>query len=93
MSDARDALGHAHTLAVATRSLDEVRLLGSVENMTAQLNAIVSLAEHALGSLIEGDPMRDDLLEVRTAARMAIARLDQLGASARFTPTLRLVGD
>lgn len=91
MSQARDPRGHAQVLAAAMRSIDEMRLLGSVDNVTVQLTAIVTLAEDALDSLPVGDPMRDDLVEVRTAARLAIARLEELGASTRAKPAVRLV--
>lgn len=51
--------------------------------------SILRIVEIALAGLAAEDPMREDLLEIRAAAELAIAKAEELVASASSAPVLR----
>ena len=73
-------------LATAPGTDHLVRTMHLLEDDVASILRIVDIA---LGSVAAGDPVRDDLLEIRTAAQLAVAKTEQLVATASSTPLLR----
>jgi hypothetical protein len=63
-----------------------VRTMHLLEDDVASILRTVDLA---LANLAPGDPVRDDLLEIRTAALLAVAKTEQLVATASSAPLLR----
>jgi hypothetical protein len=72
----RSALPHAEHLVEATHDLE------------GQLISILAIADLAIAELAAGDPAREDLLEIRRAAELAIAKAEKLVERAAWFPAL-----
>jgi hypothetical protein len=57
---------------------EEMLIIGGVNAVVAQLLAILTLADTAQKACADHDPVREDLTEIRNAARLAIVRLERL---------------
>jgi len=59
-----------------------VLISGGVHQLEDDIVAILGIVETALAVLAEGDPVRADLEEIRTAARIAVTKTEALAARA-----------
>jgi hypothetical protein len=59
-----------------------VLISGGVHQVEDDIMAILGIVETALAALADGDPVRADLEEIRTAARIAVTKTEALAARA-----------
>lgn len=57
-------------------------LISGVHQLEDDIIAILGIVETALAALGDGDPLRADLEEIRTAARIAVTKTEALAAHA-----------
>jgi hypothetical protein len=67
------------------------QLARGVQQLEGEIAAIQSIIEVALEAIGEDDPIRQDLEEIRTAARLAVAKAGILAQRTRATPFLRAI--
>ena len=67
------------------------QLARGVQQLEGELAAILSIIDGALEAFDEDDPIRQDLEEMRTAARLAVAKAELLVQRTRAEPFLRAV--
>ena len=75
-------------IALANAPADLVR---NVDQLEGEVTAILSIVDIALGALRIDDGLREDLEEIRKAATLAIARIEQFRERTRRRSQLRLV--
>lgn len=59
-----------------------VLISGGVDQLEDDIIAILAIVETALACLADGDPVREDLEEIRNAARIAVTKAGALAAHA-----------
>jgi len=64
-------------------------LLETAQLIDDDVASIIARVDLVLASLPASDPLREDLLEIRTAAQLAVAKTEQLLASVSFVPLRR----
>jgi hypothetical protein len=82
------AIEHA-MLRVETDGTEQ--LARGVQQLGGEITAILSIIDVALEAFAEGDPIRQDLEEMRAAAQLAVAKADALAKRTRAKPLLRAV--
>jgi hypothetical protein len=66
-------------------------LVRNVDDLEGEILAIQSIIGIALGALRDDDQIREDLEEIRTAAEIAIDKIEQFRERAARRPRLRAV--
>ena len=82
------AIEHAIMLA-ETQGTDH--LVHGVQQLEGEITAIMSFIDVALEAFSTDDPLRADLEEMRSAAKLAVAKAGMLAQRATAKPLLRAV--
>ena len=65
------------------------QMLRTMHLLEDDVASLLRLVEIAVAGLAAGDPLLEDLLEIRDAAEKAVTKTENLVASASFVPLLR----
>jgi hypothetical protein len=66
-------------------------LVRNVDDLEGEIMAIQTIVGIALGALCEDDQLREDLSEIRTAADVALAKIEQFRERAARRSKLRAI--
>jgi hypothetical protein len=78
-------------LLAQTQTDRNQRLARGVQELQGEIAAILSIIDVALEAFGEGDPIRQDLEEMRAAAMLAVAKAGVLAKRTAARPLLRAV--
>ena len=77
--------------AIALGEPNAEHLVRNVDELESEIFAIQAIVGIALGALASEDELREDLEEIRYAAELAIAKIEQFRDRAARRPKLRAV--